>query len=227
MTQGLFARHMNKFVPRERAEGAAGCREVYPFNRVVRFTVEALKDGRVFRVDGQERRSLFPRQRQNQFARHNQRLLVGQRDGFACLQCGDNGFEAGKAYHSRERHIYRLGLYSLRNGVGSCPYFHRKIAQRLFDDGVFPFIRNDDDFGTEAARLLDQSLRLPVSGEEVDVEQVGMRSNDFQRLRADGAGRAEDGQLSLMPFVSSVHSQKAMYSSGFTGAPLYHSSKCR
>ena len=54
-------------------------------------------------------------------------------------------------------------------------------------------VTDTDQFGLKDACLLRQEGGVGPSAEGDDAERLGMRGDDLQRLDADGAGGAEDG----------------------------------
>ena len=176
----------------------------------------------MLRVDRQDRRARTSSRGRDEFAGHDQRLLVGQRHGLARLQCGERRTKPGIADHRREHHVDRRHLHHVGDGIRAGPHFHRQVGKRLLERRVMLFVGNHDHLGPELACLLGEQGDVLSCHEGVDLEAIRVVPDDIERLCADRSGGAQQGNLSLMHVC-----QNAMYSSGLTDVPRYHSSKCR
>ena len=94
MLQGIGSRYGAHLVERKLAEGATRCGEQYLLNFVIALAHNALEDGRVLAINGQDGHMVFGRQLAYQFASHHQRLLVGQTNFLACLDGVYGGVQA-------------------------------------------------------------------------------------------------------------------------------------
>ena len=76
-------------------------------------------------VHGQNRRAVLQGERRNEFARHDERLFVGQCDGFPGFDGRDGGAESGETHHGRHHHIDIRQTRRVANGFGTRPHFNR------------------------------------------------------------------------------------------------------
>ena len=87
----------------------------------------------MLRVDRQDRRARTSSRGRDEFAGHNQRLLVGQCHGLARLQCGERRTEPGITDHRREHHVDGRHLHHVGDGIRAGPHFHRQVGERLLE----------------------------------------------------------------------------------------------
>ena len=194
--ESLLRGDAGELVERQLAEWSAGGRQPDGFDLGVRADAQALMDGIVFTVDGQDGNVALTGGRGEDFAGGNHALLVGQADGLAGQNCRVRGFESRNADDSRDHKI------RLRQS-GAC-------------DGAFSSVRDFDasDAGLpEPCGKLSGQLfgghrdetRMPANGLRegfVDVVSGGQRGyrvavrkllDDGKGALADGAGGTENG----------------------------------
>src|SRR6266542_4386752 len=127
-----------------------------------------------------------------QLAREHERLLVREADRLAGLDGGRGRAEPRRAGDRGEHEVHvRVGRREDRSGVA---------ADHLDAGGDEPaqlarggLVRDRDEARVEAAHLLGEPGDVLAGGERDDLEPLGEGRDDVQRLDADGAGRAEDG----------------------------------
>ena len=76
-------------------------------------------------VHGQNRRAVFHGELRYEFARHNERLFVGQCDGFPGFDGRHGGAESGETHHGRHHHVDIRQTRRVANGFGTRPHFNR------------------------------------------------------------------------------------------------------
>ena len=120
----------------------------------------------------------------------HQRLLVGQRQPGAGLQCGQGGLQAQRA-HQRVEHDVDPALFGglphqTGDGIGAG---QRDVADPIGGGGV-----GDGDIGhTGLGALTRQQLRVATArGQPDHLEAIGVGGDDLERLGSDRTGAAED-----------------------------------
>ena len=138
-------------------------------------------------------------QLQDELAGHDERLLVGQGDGLACLDGMDGGREAGEADHGGEHHVDGACLHDFVEGTRSGIHFHvGQVVHEAAQLVVVLLVGDDDGGGAELMGLLGQQRYAVVGGEAIDFVEVAVLLDDLEGLRAYGAGGAENGYLSFL-----------------------------
>ena len=189
MLQGLGGCDALQLVERERAEGAAaGCQDEFFYWAY--FAHEALEDGAVLAIDGQQRHLVLQAEAGDEFAGHNERLLVGQGDGLACLDGADGGAQTAEAHKGRQHDVHRPHLHHLAEGVGSRIDLYRFVLQGLADVVVLAFVGDDHALGPELLGLPDEQVSVGTGRQHVCLEEVRVLGDDFERLSADATRRA-------------------------------------
>ena len=185
-------------------ERSAGCGEDQRGHVLHRFADEALPDRRVLGIDrpepgerARERvqrrhrgdgRRVRPRQRHHQVAAGDQGLLVGGRDDLAGAQRGKDRPQADDATRPDDHEVHvvadreRLEGVRAADALGAGREVHRGQARR---------IGQADGPRTQAGHLLGERRGIRPGGQRDDLEGLGVRGEDVDRLAPDRAGRAE------------------------------------
>ena len=96
---------VSQFVSRSIEERSSGGRQDDPADIFPPVSLETLENGAVFAIDGNDIHPLFCRFSQDDAARHDQRLFVGQRDVSSRLDRVEGRKEAGRSDHGGNDHI--------------------------------------------------------------------------------------------------------------------------
>jgi len=195
--EGLGGRGARDFLPVPGAEGAAGGGEVHFFDGVLPGAEEALEDGGVFGVDGQDDAAVFARGLRDDGAGGDEGFFVGEGDDFAGLEGGEGGPEAAEADHRADDDVDAVHSDEVAEAVDACPDFDAVGLEGFVDGFVAGFVADDDVGRVKLDGLPDQQVGAAAGGEEDDLEQVAVLPDDVQRLGADGSGGSEDGYLSF------------------------------
>ena len=180
----------------ERAERAAGAGEQDLLDFVVALADEALEDGRVLAVNGQDGHVVLLGELADEFSGDDERLLVGQAYLLAGPDGMDGGLKAGEADHRREHHVDGVGLDDVAEGAGTGVDLDvGPVGEQGAELVVAVFVGDDHCGGVELVGLLGKQFYAVVGCEGVDLVAVGVLGDDVERLCADGAGGAEDADL--------------------------------
>ena len=159
--------------------------------------LQALKNGGMLAVHGQDMDARFARRLHHQRAARHERLLVGQQHALAAVQGRHDRGKARNADHGDE-HVLRVGL-ARDAGDG--------ILAEDPVDAVLQILRNlcrrnaqARHARTESAHLLKKARIARTGGQCRHLKAVGVQRGDLQRLRADGAGRTQYGQFTHAHF---------------------------
>ena len=158
---------------------------------------QRLKNCVVLAVDRQQRRAVRAHRLHEYGARRNQRFLVCEQHALACLDGGETRAQAGDADDRRHygvdlrqaRDLLKGALavqHSGRNALRTQSLFQRFGIARATDHRI-----RRAEFDT----LAKQEVELAMGGERDDLKSFAMTCDDVERVDADAAGRAEDGEL--------------------------------
>ena len=156
--------------------------------------VQGLEHGVVFAIDRQEPDPAASRLARHEFARHDQRFLVGERHVLAGT---DRGQRRGQAQGADQRGHDQVGFRVCRDLVqavrapqnGAVVIRYYAVQRRHV---VFP--RHGNEAGPERADLLTQSGQVLARGQRGDLKSVGEPGGDVERRDADRTCRAENGE---------------------------------
>ncbi len=132
-------------------------------------------------------------ERRDEFACHDEGFLVGQSDGSPGFDGLYGRAQAGKSDHGGQ---YDVGLRAggnLANGLRAGTNFYGNIADKFAQRLALRFVGDDRDLRAELPHLFGQAFHAVIGHQRVDPETVGVLADHIERLRADGAGRAEQG----------------------------------
>ena len=192
MLQGIrFGNGMELF-PGHAEEGASGAGENQPLDFF--FVVaahEALKNGRVLGIHGNNFRVILFRLRHDQLSGADQGLLIGKADALARPDGGKGRLQPYHAHHGGDDAV----RFRQRGR------FQQTLLPPVYPDGkVFNpglqlfccFLRSHDRKGRpESAALLGHSLHTGSRGKRRH-PQSGQAADNIQALPSDGAGGAEN-----------------------------------
>ena len=131
--EDFFNRDVQKFAASFSSEGAARRREQKFFNRFKIFALQALKKSSVLRIDGQNFHAASLRKFGDEFARHNQSFLVGQRDIFSRVDGFNCRFQARKAAHGSQNDFHAVEGRRVDESLTAAREFNaRKFFRRKF-----------------------------------------------------------------------------------------------
>ena len=190
VTQRIGSRGFAYLLHRPGAERSAAAGEQNLLYLVAVFTHQALEDSGMLAIDRQYRRMELRGEAANQFARHNERFFVGERNGLARTDSFDSGTQSGVAYHRRHDDINGRESDHFGYGISACPHLDGQVLKRVAKFGVHRLIGDAHHLGMKLARLRNQLIYRPIGGDGVHLEEVGVVAHHVQRLRTDTAGRA-------------------------------------
>ena len=166
---------------------------------------EALEDGGMLAVHGDDLRAAAVRLVHHQLAGAHQRLLVGQGDGFMGLDGVDGGRQSGKAYHGGQYHINGDGFhYFIERLLAGIDLHVGHVAHQSLQLVVTLFVGNDDGGRLELMGLLSQQFYLVIGCQAINLIEVAVFSDNLQGLCAYRPRRAEDSYLFLPIFHFSL-----------------------
>jgi len=194
----LFGSDGGELRQRQLAEGPAGGRQPDGLHLGVRADAQALMDGVVLAVDGQDGHVARAGRRSEDFAGGDHALLVGQADGLAGQDRGVRGFQACDADDGRDDKV-RLR----QRGAGDSP-LSSVDGLDATDAGRF---EPGGEFGSQLFVSQRDQLRPPVNGLREGLVYVAPRGqrghrvalgkllDDGEGALADGAGGTENGEF--------------------------------
>ncbi len=148
-------------------------------------------------------------------AAHDERLLVRQRQGVAGMQRGESRREPDRTGHAVQHDAgsFEWPARDLGGGVRPRDELERRTRdagprrrgrQRRFEVGRRA-ARDPDNLDVELGSLIGNQIEPVSTGSEPDdAEQVGIASNDVERLGADGSGRPQDDDVPALAHLTSV-----------------------
>ena len=188
--------------------------------------LQALENGRMFRIDRKNGDTVLQRQFVDNFTGDDHGFLVGQSDGLASLDGPHRGQQTGIADHGSQYDVDGFRFDNLSNGVHAGIDFDGEVFQRLLQLGVQILVADDDRFGHKFPSLLDEQVHLVVGRKRINFKfgPVGSRitSNACVPMEPVEPSRAICFAVMLLSMV-----QKTMYSSGFNAMPFCHNSNSR
>ncbi|MEY5016377.1 MAG: hypothetical protein RIS92_2735 [Verrucomicrobiota bacterium] len=197
VAEGLGWGDAGEFLGGSFSEGASAGGENEALDVGGRASFEALEDGVVFRVYGQDLNSFAACCFHDNAACHHEDFLAGDGDVLTRFDCGEGGVESGGADDCDEDQIdggkgceggERFGAVedrcgvSCERGAGGCGGFG--VDER-------------GGFGFPEANLFEEGVRAAQGREGGDAHAFGEVSGDFECALADGAGAPQDGDVAL------------------------------
>ena len=192
MVQRLFDADPFEFFGRAVQERAAGCGQDHLFDRRM-FAGQALENGRMFRVDRNDRSPVFGGQPGDDLSGHDQALLVGQRDFFAVFQRADRREQPAVTDQGHDDRVDLFRADDLFERIAARVYFDRMVRQRVSHGGIMSFVGDHHVVGGEFDGLFDQLFPVAVGRQRRYFEPVAVSPDDIERLGSDRTGRAENG----------------------------------
>ena len=155
--------------------------------------LEALEDGAVLAVHGQDPRIVLARRGHDELAGEDEDLLGGQGEVLAGGERGEGGLEPGGADDGDQ---HEVGLGQLRKGdeAGEAPVKLRASREGTgaFGRGIGRVLKHRHMRHAEIARDLRESGVVRAGGDADQIELVPVRGDDAQGALADGAGGAQE-----------------------------------
>ena len=161
-------------------------------------TQQALEDRGMLRIDRQDGRLIPAGLRHDDRAGRNQRFLVGQGNDLAGTDGRKGRCEAAEPNHGRHDDIHPVRRDQVAHGADAGEDLDPPVLERIGYLPVFAFVADDGVVDIERKRLLDQGTGTVVGRDQFHFEQIRMLAHHIQGLTADGAGRAQDGDSSLV-----------------------------
>mmetsp|Transcript_17510 Transcript_17510/g.41430 ORF Transcript_17510/g.41430 Transcript_17510/m.41430 type:complete len:314 (-) Transcript_17510:82-1023(-) len=199
---GILLAHLEQLVLAQVAEGAAAGREDDAAQSPLRHALQALEDGRVLGVGGEHVDPVLLDEGEDDGAAADEGLLVGEGDVLPELDGRDGGLEARRADDAGNDRVGRVDGGDGVDALGTVEDLgHRAgVAGRL--EAVGHLFRclgslHRHDLGLVLGHLLGHQLGIAPGAQGVDDEVVRAGVDDVERLRPDGARRAQQGQALL------------------------------
>ena len=190
------------------AEGTAGRGQDDPPKRALGETLDALEDGAVLRVGGEDLDAVLHREGHDGGTSRDEGLLVGEADVLTGLDGGDGGGKAGAAHDAGHGGV-DVGMPGhLDHAVGAEEDLRLvpvHVLDHLLERIHIGTVRDGHHLGLELLDLLGHHVEVAAGGERHDLELVGVLLRDVQSLRADGAGGTEEGDLLDVPVAEEGH----------------------
>src|ERR1039458_9039292 len=173
-------------------ERAAGGGEPDALDFVHAASTEALVDGVVLAVDGQQWFALAAGLGRDQLSGNDQAFFVGEADRLAGFDGFIGGFEAGDSDDGTDYEIdFGMGRDADR-ALGAMDDLNLGQAGSL-ETGVEGLrgglVGHRNDARLPVERLLINSVGVVAGGEGRDLEAIGIAFDDAESAAADGAGR--------------------------------------
>ena len=185
---------MSEPLGRPVAKRAATRREDDATHTGLRVALEALEDGVVLAVDGEELSAVFFRGGHDELAGEDEDFLRGEREVLAGGERGERGVEAGGA-DDGDQHDVRFG--QLREFDESGKSADEAGAGGKCSDvgasgGERGVVKHPDVAHAELAGDAGEFLPIGTGGDADEFELVAVRREHAKRVFADGAGGAEE-----------------------------------
>ena len=163
--------------------------------------LEALENGVVLAIHGQERAAALARGGHHKLAGEHENFLRGERDGFLRCDGREGGLQSGGADHrdkndvgfGEDRQFAQAGETAVKLGAG------RKNGRRPGGvEGRFIVQRHvthlklAGDFGETGV--------VALGGDADEFQPVAVGGDDFERALSDGAGSAEENDATFVVY---------------------------
>ena len=193
MAQNVFHAGVLNLLRRAVAQRAARSGEDEMAHGVALPRPQALEDGGMFAVYGQKQPVQRPGALHDELPSRHQCFLVGKEHAIAAGKRRPDVAQPGDADHGAER-VVRAGVFQRpRRAVRpKHPFAEAHVFRKRF--GLHVQRRHA---GAKFPHQIKQFFRRRTGRQTDDPEALGVAARDVQRLRADGAGRAENGEFSL------------------------------
>ena len=190
MLQGLGDGDGGQLIGGELAEGAAAGGEEDAADLAVAVAFQALEDGVVLAVHGQEVHVFPLGGLRDGLAGHDEDLLAGDGEVHATLDGGEGGGEPGGADDGDEDHVGLASVHEVDEALGAGVKGDavRELRLRFGRRGG---IGEGDVLHAGLDGLLDEGIRAAVRGEADDLHALGEVTGHFEGAGADGTGGAE------------------------------------
>ena len=203
MGQGIMASNTGQLIESAPIERAAGTCEPDAMCLARILTEQTLENGPVLRINGKHLTRLH--HGHQQIATHDQGFLVGKRQPLAALENGMTGGKARGAHDCDEDHVYILELNELLGTTRTGMQFAR--GGQLREDRVATMrLRRDRHMShIILTRKMNQIIGARMCAQRDDLKLVGVLLTDIERLRADRARTAENGNARTRRGIDDSH----------------------
>ncbi len=192
----LLDRRLGELGPRPSAERPPRTRQHDALQVLATLTPKRQGKGRVLGVDREQPLGLTLDQVHHELAADNEALLVGERERLPALERGERGPKTGRADQT-VHHDVGLGFAGDGlGGIGTDDQLHAGERAQLLLHVVGRVLVGDGHQRRQEFPDLphEQILVGTARGQADDLEPIGIAPDHVEGLRADGAGRAEDGE---------------------------------
>mmetsp|Transcript_1180 Transcript_1180/g.4669 ORF Transcript_1180/g.4669 Transcript_1180/m.4669 type:complete len:477 (-) Transcript_1180:87-1517(-) len=196
--RGVLLGTAEHLLVRDVAERAAGGGEDDSAKRVLGQALDALENSGVLRVRGEDLHSVLHGEGHDGGPARDERLFVGEADVLARLDGGDGGGQARASDNAGDRGVHVLVPRHLDHALLAVQKLGRGTVHVLDHLAKLLEIRavaDGDHLGLELLDLLREHVQVLARAQRHDLELVGVLLRDVQRLRADGAGGAQQRDL--------------------------------
>ena len=198
MGEGLFGSDGGEIFQGRFAEGAAGGGEDEAADLLGRAAAEALVNGVVLAIHGQEFAAGFVGRGHDQFAGGDEDFLVGKGDLLAKAHSFVGGLEADDANGGGNDDIgLGMSAYSA-HAFTAVVNFRRAealLAEEASELGGAGGIADGNEIGGVALDLSKEFFKVGARSQRGNAEALGQGLDDGEALPADGACGAENGEL--------------------------------
>ena len=188
MAEGLRCRHACHLGQDEFAERPSRSGEQDLVDGVAAFAHQALEDGAVLAIDGEDSHAVLHCQPSDEFTSHHECFLVGQRNVLPGFDGGDSGAQSRKTDHRSEHDVDFAHPHHIAKGIVTGKDFHGQVGQRIAYRRIVGFVGNDHDFGPKLTRLCNEEFSVVAGGERIGLIGFGMLAHNVERLCPDGPG---------------------------------------
>ncbi len=160
-------------------------------------TRQALENGVVLAVDGQQRRATGSHRIHKDLPGHDQGFLVGQQNFFPGTSGGQRGAQTGCAHNGRHHAIDFRRSGNLLQRFHAAQHFGVQPGSRQARAQISgsSFVQQHGIARLELLALLEQQVDLTMRGQGKDAIALRMAGHHIQRAFADAAGGTEYGQI--------------------------------
>ena len=191
MIEGLVDGHLGQRLQRNIPQRASGGRQHDLLNLVVMSGRHGLKNRRVLAIDRQHVNAGGTGAVHHEFARHDQRLFVGERQRFFRVDGRQCRRQSRTAHHGQQHEVHLGHRRELGVRLRSGQYAAGRTAQRFSERLGVGLFGNADCDRLQAAGLLGQKFPVAVRRERHGAIVAAEMFDHRQRIVTDAAGAAE------------------------------------
>mmetsp|Transcript_10531 Transcript_10531/g.22200 ORF Transcript_10531/g.22200 Transcript_10531/m.22200 type:complete len:256 (+) Transcript_10531:340-1107(+) len=193
--------HIEEFVLGQITEGSTGGGQDDASEAALGNTLEALENGAVLAIGGEEVDAVFFDEGVDDGSTTNECFLVGKGNVLLQFDGLDGGLESGGSDNTGDNRIRGINRGSRKDALVAV-----HDVGHLGDAGVLEvgfeflcgfFCGHRDDLGVVLQDLFGHEFRVGTGRQGVDDEVVGASINDVQGLCTNGSGRSKEGESLL------------------------------